>query len=311
MSGGTFDIVAINLSEEKGTVKRPVEEADLTEVGLAGDAHAGRWHRQVSLLGQSDIDNFAGAMDRTLAPGEFAENFSLGGIDLSDVSLLDRLFIGEAELEITQIGKKCHGDNCAIFQATGDCVMPRKGLFARVLQGGRVRTGEKGRWEPRPLRAAVITLSDRASAGEYEDRSGPRVRKHLVDHFSATRWHLETTVTVLPDDADRLRETLAGLRDAGADLVFTTGGTGVGPRDVTPDVIAGMADKLVPGIMDAVRLKHGMEKPNALLSRSVAAVMGSTLVYALPGSVPAVDEYMSEILKTVEHLVKMLHGIGH
>jgi len=154
-------------------------------------------------------------------------------------------------------------------------------------------------------------MSDRAHAGEYEDRSGPRVQEHLERHFGATRWHLEATVTVLPDDAELLRAALCRLRDGGVDLVLTTGGTGVGPRDVTPDVVTDLADKLLPGIMDAIRLKYGADKPNALLSRSVAAVLGRSLVYALPGSVRAVDEYMVEILKTTEHLIKMLHGLGH
>jgi molybdopterin adenylyltransferase len=308
---GTFEVVAINLSAAKGTVKRPVDVATVTDRGLEGDAHAGLWHRQVSLLGQADIDLFATDLGRPLAPGEFAENLSLGGIDLGAVAVLDRLYIGDVELEVTQIGKTCHGSNCAIFQATGDCVMPRKGLFARVIRGGTIRPGDPGRWIPRPLRAAVLTLSDRAHAGEYEDRSGPRVRELLEAHFGATRWHLESTVTVLPDDADRLATTLTQLRDDGVDLVFTTGGTGVGPRDITPDVVTDLADKLVPGIMDAIRLKYGTEKPNALLSRSVAAVLGGSLVYALPGSVRAVDEYMEEILRTTEHLIKMLHGLGH
>ncbi len=309
--GGTFELVAINLSESKGTVKRPVDTATVNERGLEGDAHAGLWHRQISLLGQSDIDGFATGLGRPLEPGEFAENLSLGGIELGDVAVLDRLHIGEVELEVTQIGKKCHGDNCAIFQATGDCVMPRKGLFARVIRGGTIRAGDAGRWTPRPLRAAVLTMSDRAHAGEYEDRSGPRVQEHLERHFGATRWHLEATVTVLPDDAELLRAALCRLRDGGVDLVLTTGGTGVGPRDVTPDVVTDLADKLLPGIMDAIRLKYGADKPNALLSRSVAAVLGRSLVYALPGSVRAVDEYMVEILKTTEHLIKMLHGLGH
>ena len=93
------------------------------------------------------------------------------------------------------------------------------------------------------------------------------------------------------------------------DAVFTTGGTGIGPRDITPDVIETMADRLIPGIMEHIRIQFGAEKPNALLSRSIAAVMGQTLVYALPGSVRAVSEYMGEILKTFEHALLMIHGI--
>ena len=92
-------------------------------------------------------------------------------------------------------------------------------------------------------------------------------------------------------------------------MIFTTGGTGVGPRDITPDVVTELCDKFIPGIMDHIRLKFGADKPNALLSRSVAGVAGSTLIYTLPGSVRAVQEYMQEILKTLEHLILTLHGL--
>jgi len=91
--------------------------------------------------------------------------------------------------------------------------------------------------------------------------------------------------------------------------VITTGGTGVGPRDITPETVAGVFEKIIPGIMENIRMKFGQAKPNALLSRSVAAVGGQTQCYALPGSVRAVDEYMGEILKTLEHVIYMLHGL--
>ena len=91
--------------------------------------------------------------------------------------------------------------------------------------------------------------------------------------------------------------------------MITTGGTGIGPKDFTPDVIRPMLDKEIPGLMDHIRLKYGAEKPNALISRSIAGVMGNTLVFALPGSVKAVNEYMEEILKSFWHMIYMLHGI--
>jgi molybdopterin adenylyltransferase len=94
-------------------------------------------------------------------------------------------------------------------------------------------------------------------------------------------------------------------------VIFTTGGTGIGPRDITPEVVTEFSDKLVPGIMDHIRMKYGQTIPNALLSRSVAAVKDKTLIYTLPGSVKAVTEYMDEILKTIDHLFKMLNGEGH
>jgi molybdopterin adenylyltransferase len=91
--------------------------------------------------------------------------------------------------------------------------------------------------------------------------------------------------------------------------VVTTGGTGIGPRDITPDVVMALADRLVPGVMEAIRVKFGAEHPGALLSRGVVAVRGRTLIYTLPGSVRAVEEYLGEILQTLEHALCMLHGL--
>jgi molybdopterin adenylyltransferase len=113
----------------------------------------------------------------------------------------------------------------------------------------------------------------------------------------------------LPDDSGQLRENLAQAGRAGVDVIFTTGGTGVGPRDSTPETAAAMCDKLIPGIMENIRMKFGQANPNALLSRSIAGVTGRTQVYTLPGSVRAVEEYVGEILKTMEHVVFMLHGL--
>ena len=93
------------------------------------------------------------------------------------------------------------------------------------------------------------------------------------------------------------------------DIIFTTGGTGIGPRDITPDVIKKLIDKEIPGIMEMIRIKYGMQFPNALLSRSIAGVAGKTLLYALPGNPKAVKEYCDEIFKTVEHSFRMLYNI--
>jgi molybdenum cofactor synthesis domain-containing protein len=303
------EVVSVNLSEQKGTVKHPVAEIRIEPRGVAGDAHAGLWHRQVSLLSEEAIRTFAAQLGRALGPGEFAENVTTRGLDLQRVAPLDRLKAGAAELEVTQIGKECHGEGCAIFREVGKCVMPREGVFARVLRGGAVRPGDRVEHFPRALQIRILTLSDRAYAGEYEDRSGPRLKELLGAFFEGKRWHLALTTAVLPDDPARLRAELLQARQAEADVVFTTGGTGAGPRDITPDVVAPLCEKLLPGIMEHIRLKFGAQKPAALLSRSVAGVMGRTLVFTLPGSVRAVEEYLGEIRNVLEHLIYTVHGI--
>lgn len=304
-----FDVVSVNVSAAAGTPKRPVPEAAIGPQGLSGDAHAGPGARQVSVLAVESVDRFAAETGRSVAPGDFAENLTTRGLDLMAVAPLDRFRIGEAELEVTQIGKSCHGKTCAIFRDVGRCVMPREGLFCRVVRGGPVRPGDPATWHPRPLKVRVLTLSDRAFRGAYEDRSGPKARETIEAFLRPRRWHPAVDAVVLPDDADRLRRAVREAREAGVDVLVTTGGTGVGPRDVAPETIAAACDKLVPGIMEAIRAKFGAENPRALLSRGIAGVAGTMLVYALPGSVRAVEEYLGEILKTLEHLLMMVHAV--
>ncbi|MBN2294791.1 MAG: hypothetical protein JXM70_20345, partial [Pirellulales bacterium] len=142
-----------------------------------------------------------------------------------------------------------------------------------------------------------------------EDRSGPKITELLQAWLVEKRWHAQIENRILPDDADKLRQNLITAVAEDVDVVVTTGGTGVGPRDITPEVVSEVCERLVPGIMENIRIKFGSTKPNALLSRSVAAVAGKTQLYALPGSVKAVTEYMGEILKTLEHIIFMLHGL--
>ncbi len=161
--------------------------------------------------------------------------------------------------------------------------------------------------QERALDCLVITLSDRAAAGSYADRSGPRVRE-LVEAFFASRpIRLTIANRLLPDEPEQLRQEVLRARASGVDLLITTGGTGVGPRDVTPETVAPLCDKLIPGIMEHIRTSCGRQNPRARLSRSIAGVCGKMQIYALPGSVRAVEEYMPAILETVEHIFDTLH----
>jgi len=302
-------VVSVNISESKGIAKHPVPMVTVTRTGILGDAHSGAWHRQISLLAGESMVSLGEKAGRVFQSGEFAENITTTGINLEQVCLRDRLRIGSVELEVTQIGKKCHGDGCAIFKEVGSCIMPKQGLFARVLQGGEIRPGDTIEHSPGHLRIRIITLSDRASRGDYADRSGPAIDGALRHHFAVSRWRLELTSRLLPDDAGILRRELEACVADKMDLVFTTGGTGIGPRDITPDTVRPMLDKEIPGIMEFIRMKYGQTLPSALLSRSIAGVMGTVLVYTLPGSVKAVGEYLAEILPTLDHSLTMLWGI--
>jgi molybdopterin adenylyltransferase len=161
---------------------------------------------------------------------------------------------------------------------------------------------------PGRFEVLIITLSDRAYQGEYQDLSGPRIKEKLEEFFRVQKWDLNIRIVLIPDDADALQKLII---DAGnsSNLIFTTGGTGIGPRDITIETIKPLLTKEIPGVMEFIRIKYGAEKPNALLSRGVAGITGKSLIYTLPGSLKAVDEYMSEIIKTLKHTFLMQYGI--
>jgi molybdenum cofactor synthesis domain-containing protein len=160
---------------------------------------------------------------------------------------------------------------------------------------------------PEIFHVQVLTLSDRAHSGGYADLSGPIVVKYVKYAMAAAGWQCEIRQNILPDDAVALRASL--MEAPAADLVITTGGTGIGPRDITPDVVRPLLTRELPGIMEQIRVKYGIKNPKALLSRAVAGTIGNTLIYTLPGSVKAVHEYMAEIVKTMEHTFYMLYGV--
>ncbi|MFP4023083.1 MAG: MOSC domain-containing protein [Thiohalospira sp.] len=139
----TAKVVSVNISEKKGVIKRPVNKIIINKEGIENDAHAGDWHRQVSLLAKESIDKFEEVLGRKLDFGEFAENITTEGITLYTMKPGDRLKIADVEMEVTQIGKECHGAGCAIFTQVGKCVMPKEGIFAKVIQHGVIKPGDE------------------------------------------------------------------------------------------------------------------------------------------------------------------------
>ncbi len=135
-------VLALNISEKKGTIKKPVPSVEVNMQGIVGDAHAGDHHRQISLLAQESIKRFESVLGRPLSFGEFAENITTEGFDLLTLKVGDKLQIGEVLMQVTQIGKECHGHGCAIFTQVGKCVMPKEGIFCRVLSVGKISVGD-------------------------------------------------------------------------------------------------------------------------------------------------------------------------
>lgn len=135
-------VVSTNISSEKGIAKNSVAKIILNELGVVNDAHAGFTNRNVSILSIESIKNFNQKTGMNIQPGEFAENLTLEGINLSKLKLGDQLKTDDTILEVTQIGKECHGEGCAIFQKVGKCAMPTEGVFCRVVQTGVIQAGE-------------------------------------------------------------------------------------------------------------------------------------------------------------------------
>lgn len=300
-------IIAVCTSPQRGTQKTDVHSAVFAQGwGIDGDAHAGCWHRQVSLLGSEKIDAFR-ARGAQVEYGAFGENLVVEGFDFRNLPVGTLLRCGDVLLEMTQIGKECHA-HCAIYQQVGDCIMPREGVFARVLEGGVISVGDEmvieTRTTPRPWQAAVITLSDKGSKGEREDQSGPTIAQRLTENGYEVAEQL-----LLPDDPAALKVQLIRLADQRQlDLILTTGGTGFSPRDTTPEATLAVADRNAPGIAEAIRAASLTVTKHAMLSRGASVIRGKTLIVNLPGSPKACMESMDVFLDALPHGLALLRG---
>ena len=302
-------VTAVCISERKGTVKKDVGRCMiLKDFGLEGDAHAGS-ARQVSLLSAEQVEAFrersGGVVE--LPPGVFGENLLIEGFDFKSLPVGTLFRINEVLLELTQIGKTCH-TGCEIAKKTGECIMPREGVFARVLEGGEVKTGDKVELVEKAatshFRAAVITASDRSFRGERPDRSGPKI----AEIISKAGYEVIAQL-LLPDDEERLVDALTSLCDKDKpDVIFTTGGTGLSPRDHMPEATQKVAERDVPGIAEAIRAYSLKITPNAMLSRAASVIRGRTLIINLPGSPKAVTECLEYVLPVLEHGLGILRG---
>ena len=324
-------ILAVCTSPEKGTVKRNTGSAELIAGhGLSGDAHAGQWHRQVSLLSYQKIEDFRGkfkagedgTQDVKIEYGCFGENIVADGIDFRSLPVGTFLECGGAQqqqcaqltqcsqltqcavLKITQIGKECRS-RCAIYNVMGDCIMPREGVFARVIRGGVIRTGDEINIRREALyRVWIITASDKGFAGAREDKSG-----QVIGEIVSAAGYVEAGYTLLPDDQSGLENEMKRVCDNSlADLILTTGGTGFSPRDNMPEATSAVAQKFVPGIAEAMRAAGMAVTKRAMLSRAVCAIRASTLIINLPGSPKAARENLEFIIGELRHSLDILTG---
>lgn len=298
-------IQAISVSDRKGVIKENVPSAYFeNDFGIKGDAHAGKWHRQVSLLALESVKKMQ-EKGLDVKSGDFAENITTEGIDLLSLPVGTKIKIKDVEFIISQIGKICH-HKCAVYYHAGECVMPKEGIFAVVRGNGELHVGDEIQNLGKDgFSVGIITLSDRASKGEYEDLTGPAIEKYVSENLKTSFIRKE----IIPDDTKKLELTLKDFADTQMlDLIITNGSTGISPRDIAPDVTVEVIEKRLPGFEEAMRAESFKITATAIVSRAVCGTRKNSLIINLPGSPKGAVENLSVIMPAIEHTIKKLQG---
>lgn len=298
-------IQAISVSDRKGVIKENVPSAYFeNDFGIKGDAHAGKWHRQVSLLALESVKKMQ-EKGLDVKSGDFAENITTEGIDLLSLPVGTKIKIKDVEFIISQIGKICH-HKCAVYYHAGECVMPKEGIFAVVRGNGELHVGDEIQNLGKDgFSVGIITLSDRASKGEYEDLTGPALEKYVSENLKTSFIRKE----IIPDDTKKLELTLKDFADTQMlDLIITNGSTGIAPRDIAPDITMEVIEKRLQGFEEAMRAESFKITATAIVSRAVCGTRKNSLIINLPGSPKGAVENLSVIMPAIEHTIKKLQG---
>ena len=298
-------VYSVSTSEKKGTRKTNRDKVKVVnEFGIEGDAHGGKWHRQVSFLAKESIEKMV-AMGLDVKSGDFAENITTEGIDLCKYPVGTTLRINDIDFVLSQKGKICH-KKCAIYYQAGDCVMPREGIFAIVKGDGEVKPGDEVEIIPKKdLSVAVITLSDKGSRGEREDLTG----EGIIDYIKSKIQPSFIRYEMIPDEKDLLESVLVDFADTQEfDIIITNGSTGVAPRDIAPDVTQKVIHKRLPGFEEAMRMESFKKTKHALISRAVVGTRKNSFIINLPGSPKGAIENLDTVFDAIPHAVAKLQG---
>jgi len=270
-------ILAVCKSSRKGVSKKDVKKGIFKkDYGLLGDAHAGP-KRQVSLLARESLDEIR-KRGMKIGCGGFGENLTSSGIELTSLAIGTHLKAGGAILVVTQIGKTCKKP-CNIYKKRGTCILPSRGIFARVLKGGAVQQGDPIEIITHgEITTGILIISDRRAGGTSDDKSGEFIINALkIIRGEAVRYK------IIPDEIKLISVTLKNWADKeGLDLIITSGGTGFSPRDVTPEATKKIIQKEAPGLAEMMRAKTSRKTARAYLSRGVAGIRNRSLIINLP-----------------------------
>ncbi len=299
-------LVSVNVSKVRGVPKRPVKDGILLPTwGLKGDAHGGDWDRQISLFPLETLALVPKTVRMLFEENAYSENLTIEGIPPEKLRVGTILAVGAARIRILHIGKETYEPP----DSGRPYIVSREGRFGRVLEEGAIAVGdvvaivEEGIPPLEAPKVALITLSDKGARGEREDLSG-RFLLWYMTRLNANVLFQE----IIPDEKETIKERLRQGIAAGADLILTTGGTGLAPRDVTPDATLEVIDREVPGFVEAMRAESLKKTPHAMISRAVSGMAGRTLIINLPGSPKAVAECMEVIFPALSHAIEKVRG---
>jgi len=300
-------VYSVNIGNKKGESKKPVDKIVVVEnYGVKNDCHAKEGiNKQVSILSWERMnEEFFCLKDKVdIKPGVFAENITTEKIDLRKLKIKDKLKINETVIEISEIGKKCH-NYCEIYKKVGKCIMPKEGIFGKVIKGGEIKKGDVIEVVPK-IDVGILTVSDGCYQKKRVDESG----KYLKEKCEMNGWNV-IKYDIVPDEKNIIEKQLVEYSQL-VDLILTTGGTGFGQRDITPEATENVIEKRVPGIPEIMRIKTYNNSKFAVLSRGIAGIRNKTLIINLPGSLKGVSDCFSVLVDLIEHSIEMIRGFPH